>query len=166
MKKQIAALMMIVSSTFATSAHADNLSALLTALQNGSAPTEKIEMKDYNRCTDAELASGMCSLKLSGMMSAVVDIKIADGKKVIFSANPECGRDVIVRDPSNYELDLRGATDFKESGIYTVTNRGFNNCEIQIVITAPQSANNMRVMSGVSDNLTSLLTILNSFRNP
>ncbi|AFY02259.1 hypothetical protein [Bdellovibrio bacteriovorus] len=138
MKKQIAALILIVSSAFATSAHADNLSALLTVLQNGSAPTEKMEMKDYNRCTDEELASGMCILKMSAAMTTMMDIKIAEGKKVQFSADPECGRDVIVRDPTNYELDLRSETEFKDSGTYTVNNRGFRNCEIQVVIAAPQ----------------------------
>lgn len=171
MKKQIASLILIASAMTASSAHADNLTALLTVLQNGSMQqtgiSDNITAKNVGieRCTDQQLTTGACVIPLMANMGYHMDVKLGDNKKVVFTASDDCGRDVVVRDPNNYELDLRGSTEFNMSGPYDVVNRGFNTCEVQVMVVKNQSANvHMRPMAGVADNLTSLLTVLNAFR--
>lgn len=150
MKKQIASLILIASAMTASSAHADNFTAQNVGIE---------------RCTDQQLTTGSCVIPLMANMGYHMDVKLGDNKKVVFTASDDCGRDVVVRDPNNYELDLRGSTDFALSGSYDVINRGFRTCEVQVMVVENQSANvHMRPMAGVSDNLISLLTVLNSFR--
>lgn len=66
-------------------------------------------------------------------MAGVIDIKLADKKYVKFTAL-NCDQGLAVRDPNNYEIDLRGELGFDLSGVYTVSNRNFESCTVKVQV--------------------------------
>lgn len=158
MKKQIVAMMMILSTVAASQAQAqtgvsdnlqkigqsdvpDNMLSLLTALRAYSVQNNTMDLgesnvsiKGFGDCSNEELVSGTCVKDMYAMTTVVVNITLPQNKVVRFT-NQGCGRDLVVREPRGSEIRVEGAYEFEQSGQYNIEYRGFNNCSVQVLLT-------------------------------